>query len=159
MNIEMIMKRDAKACSENDTLNRAAQLMWENACGCVPVVDNDGRPVGFITDRDICMAAYTQGRPLQTITVSTSMAHRVISCRNEDDINIAIKLMCDHGVRRLPVVDEYGRLSGIISLDDLAAEALHKLRGATNQDLTFRLGEAFLSVCSRRSRPGHQRPR
>jgi CBS domain-containing protein len=159
MDIESIMKRDAKACSVNDTLNRAAQLMWENACGCVPVVDDAGKPIGFITDRDICMAAYTQGRPLQTISVGTSMARKVISCRTDDDVNVAIKLMSDHGVRRLPVVDEHARLQGIISLDDLAAEALHKLRGATNQDLTFRLGEAFLSLGSRRSRPGHQRAR
>src|SRR5215472_13332338 len=81
MDIERVMKHDVMACHPNDSLNRAAQLMWENACGCVPVVDEVGKPVGLITDRDICMAAYTQGRPLDAITVDASMARNVISCR------------------------------------------------------------------------------
>jgi len=140
------------ACRAHDTLSRAAQLMWENGCGCVPVVDDGAELVGFLTDRDICMGAYTQGRPLETITVSTSMTRKVIACRDDDDVSAALNLMCDHGVRRLPVVDKHGRLCGIISLDDLASESLRKLRGATNQDLARRLGDVFVSIGSRRAR-------
>jgi len=67
MKVEQIMTRIVHTCSENDTLNRAAQLMWENDCGCVPVIhggNGSGAVVGVVTDRDVCMGAYTQGRLL-----------------------------------------------------------------------------------------------
>ena len=56
-----------------DSLNRAAQIMWERRCGCVPVIDA-GRVVGLLTDRDVCMAAYTQGRRIDDIAVTTAMS-------------------------------------------------------------------------------------
>jgi CBS domain-containing protein len=150
MKVERVMKHDVKACRPLDSLNEAAQLMWENACGCVPVVDDRGEPVGFLTDRDICMAAYTQGRPLDSILVDGSMARKVISCHTEDDVTVAVNLMRENGVRWLPVVGPDGRLRGIISLDDLACESL--LRSTIDQELANRVGEAFLSICTRRSR-------
>jgi CBS domain-containing protein len=150
MNVEHVMEHDVKACRPLDSLNKAAQLMWENACGCVPVVGDRGEPIGFLTDRDICMAAYTQGRPLDSISVKSSMAGRVVSCHTEDDVTAAINLMRENGVRRLPVVGPDGRLRGIISLDDLACESL--LRSTIDRELANRVGEAFLSICTRRSR-------
>jgi predicted transcriptional regulator len=57
VNVERVMKRDVRACRTDDTLNRAAQLMWDNACGCVPIVSERDQPIGILTDRDICMAA------------------------------------------------------------------------------------------------------
>ena len=81
MKVEQLMSRDVKTCQATEMLNRAAQLMWENDCGCVPVVDEDGRAVGMITDRDVCMAAYTQGRLLDALPVASAMdsivGHRV----------------------------------------------------------------------------------
>jgi CBS domain-containing protein len=59
-----LMTTNAKSCGTMDNLERAAQIMWENDCGVVPVVDGSERVVGMVTDRDICMAAYTQGQPL-----------------------------------------------------------------------------------------------
>jgi CBS domain-containing protein len=152
MNVERVMKPDVKSCSTGDNLNRAAQLMWENACGCIPVTDHSSKIVGMLTDRDICMAAYTQGRPLDSIAAETSMARKVVTCRVDDDVTTAIHLMRETGVRRLPVVDEHGSLRGIVSLDDLAGEALRNLRGAINQDLANELGEAFLAIAARRIR-------
>src|SRR5262245_6101900 len=64
MEVREIMSTDLETCRADDTLDRAARLMWEHDCGVVPVVDHEGTAVGMITDRDICMAAYTQGRPL-----------------------------------------------------------------------------------------------
>jgi CBS domain-containing protein len=152
MNVERVMKRDVMACRPRDMLSRAAQLMWDNACGCVPIVSERDQPIGILTDRDICMAAYTQGRPLSEITVATSMAHKVITCRTEDDVQRAIDLMRENAIRRMPVVDGDGRLRGIVSLDDLAAESQRSLRGAINRELANRLGEAFVSICARRAR-------
>jgi predicted transcriptional regulator len=80
MEVRRMMVHDVKSCHAHDSLNVAAQIMWECACGCVPVVDEHRRPVGFLTDRDICMAAYTQGGSLQALRVETAMARNVISC-------------------------------------------------------------------------------
>lgn len=94
--------------------------MWDHDCGCVPVVDGRGRLAGIITDRDICMAAYTQGLPLEAIPVERAMSARVISCARGDDLETAHRLMRTHEIHRLPVADSRGRLVGILSLSDLA---------------------------------------
>jgi len=57
MNASELMNTDVQSCSVNDNLQRAAQIMWENDCGAVPIVDGDGRLIGMVTDRDICMSA------------------------------------------------------------------------------------------------------
>ena len=110
-------------CRPGDPLQAAARLMWERDCGAVPVVDNARHVVGVITDRDICMAAYTQGKPLSAIPVSSAMARQVISCHGEDDVRLAEDLMRDYQVRRLPVLNTDGQLVGMLSLNDLARSA------------------------------------
>ena len=109
-------------CSPNDTLNAAAQHMWEHDCGAVPVLEG-GKLVGIITDRDICMAAYTKGRPLTAISIQDVMARHVHACHAEDTLERAASLMADGRVRRLPVLDKDERLTGIISMADIARSA------------------------------------
>ncbi len=123
MNVERIMKREVKVCSTSDTLNRAAQLMWENDCGSVPVVEGDGMVVGMLTDRDICMAAYTQGTNLHVVQAANAMSRDLVACRPGDDLAKAEEIMRAHRVRRLPVVDGDHQLVGIVSLSDLARVA------------------------------------
>ena len=60
MNVEQLMTTDLRTCSPEDTLDCAARIMWEKDCGVVPIVDGADRVVGMITDRDICIASYTQ---------------------------------------------------------------------------------------------------
>lgn len=69
MKVEQIMSRPAVTCLVSDTANRAAQLMWDADIGCVMVLYAEGKLAGVITDRDLCMAAYTRGAPLWQITV------------------------------------------------------------------------------------------
>jgi CBS domain-containing protein len=109
-------------CSSNDTLNAAARHMWERDCGAVPVLDG-GQLVGIITDRDICMAAYTQGRPLTDIRIQDVMARHVHACHPDETLERAASLMAEARVRRLPVIDRERRLVGIISLADIARSA------------------------------------
>jgi CBS domain-containing protein len=111
-----------KFCATHNTLNTAAQNMWDNDIGCVPVVDKDRRVVGMLTDRDVCMAAYIQGAPLTGLLVTSAMSKQVFSCAPDDDIAAAEKLMREKQVRRLAVIDAQGRLAGIISLNDIARE-------------------------------------
>lgn len=125
MRVQEIMNREVKVCGQNDTLNVAAQLMWEHDCGCVPVLasDGNGAVVGIVTDRDVCMATYTQGKALFEIPVITAMAHKVIACKPDDDLKSAEALMRENRVRRLPVLDEKGIIQGIISINDIARAA------------------------------------
>ena len=129
--VHAIMSEPAGACSLGEPLQRAAQLMWDLDCGVVPIVDADGRLAGILTDRDICMAAYTKGLPLSAIRVDDVMNKQVVSCAPSDHLEHAIGLMEDHQVRRLAVVTAERRLVGIVSLSDVAqaSEALPRQDG------------------------------
>jgi CBS-domain-containing membrane protein len=105
--------------------------MWEADCGVVPVIDAESRVVGMITDRDVCMAAYTQGKPLWQIPVSSACSQKVYACKLNDSLQTAENLMRVAQVRRLPVVDEDGQLWGLVSLGDLAQ---HVHRGGGSPD-------------------------
>jgi CBS domain-containing protein len=124
MKVENLMTRDVGACRPFDSVDRSAKVMWERDCGAVPVVDQESRVVAMLTDRDICMAALTQGRALGEIHVSSAMSRSLWSCRPGDDVKDAEKLMRAHQVRRLPVVDAEGKLVGLLSISDLARVAV-----------------------------------
>src|ERR1700693_2016345 len=89
MKISDLMTKEVRACHQHDSLNRAAQLMWENDCGAVPVVDSDLKVIGMLTDRDICMAAYTQGIALVEASVGSAMSCDVCVCGASDNITSA----------------------------------------------------------------------
>jgi signal-transduction protein with cAMP-binding, CBS, and nucleotidyltransferase domain len=93
--------------------------MWDHDCGCATVVDAHSKLIGIITDRDICMAAYTQGTPLEAIPIERAMSPKVISCTRTDDLDTAHRLMRTHEIHRIPVVDSRGRPIGILSLSDV----------------------------------------
>jgi CBS domain-containing protein len=137
MLVGQVMTRNPATCRADDSLQHAAQLMWERDCGFVPVVDDQGCVVGVVTDRDACMGAYTQGRPLWDIPVSTAMARDVCVCHPEEDIGRALDVMRRRQVRRLPVIDNLGRLLGVLSLRDAA------LGGAA----TVEIADAFRDIC------------
>ena len=124
MKVTDLMTPEVQACTTHDSLNAAARIMWDHDCGCAPVVDTHGKLVGIVTDRDVCMAAYTQGLPLEKISVQRAMSAEVISCGRTDDLESAHRLMRTHEVHRLPVVDSRGRLAGILSLSDLLKYAI-----------------------------------
>lgn len=118
-----LMSQPVAFCYTSDNLDQAARLMWETDCGAVPIIDLTGRPVAMLTDRDICMAAYTQGKPLREIDVSTAMSKSLQTCSMDDTLEDAEQLMVQHQIRRLPVLDRDGQLLGILSLNDLARAA------------------------------------
>lgn len=125
MKIEAFMTRDVGCCHPDDPLTKPCQIMWENNCGFVPIVDQEKRLVGVITDRDVCMAAYTQGRPVQDIPTKTAMARLVYYCRASDSLATVESLMRRRRIRRVPVVDHNERVIGVVSLGDLARHYEH----------------------------------
>src|SRR4029079_15196849 len=102
----------------------AASLMWSSDCGCIPVVSaSDGRQiVGIITDRDVCVAALFKSKMLRDICVEDAMAKKVLVCRASDKIEDAQRQMEEEQIRRLPVVDNNGKLMGIVSMADIVCE-------------------------------------
>jgi CBS domain-containing protein len=115
-----VMTASPRACQRSDSLVVAAKILWENDCGAVPVVDDGQRVVGMITDRDCLMAAFTRGRKLEDLSVQSAMAHMVFAVRSSETVDAAARRMAEHAVRRLPVLDDHGRLCGMVSLADLA---------------------------------------
>jgi len=147
MLIADIMTEEALACSPGATLNDAARLMWENDFGGVPVVDDGGRVVGMITDRDIAMAAYLQGRALGEISVASAMSSGICTCKGSDEIAAARELMMLQKLHRLPVVDDGGLLTGIVTLNDLSLAALHAAKRRKKGAVTpAQVGEAVAAI-------------
>ncbi|MBM4268863.1 MAG: CBS domain-containing protein [Deltaproteobacteria bacterium] len=122
MRVLQLMRSTVRVCGLHDSLATAARIMWDSDCGCVPVVKEDGRLAGMITDRDVCMAAYLGGTSLATVEVESAMSRTVHSCRAQDSLASAENLMRAAQVRRLPVVDAEERVVGILSLSDIARE-------------------------------------
>ena len=120
MKISELMTRPVQTCQASDTLERAAQLMWEHDIGALAVVDEHGQVIGMITDRDACMAAYTRGGALRDIPVEVAMSRHVVTCSPDDSDTAVAQVMAKHKIRRVPVVDELHRPVGMLSLNDLA---------------------------------------
>jgi len=83
----------------------------------------NGKIVGVVTDRDICIALGTRNRVAGDITVRDVMSDRLFACSPDDDVHVALRTMQEGGVRRLPVIVENGTLVGVISMDDLLLRA------------------------------------
>jgi CBS domain-containing protein len=129
-----VMTRDVPTCRIGDTLNQAVQLMWDARCGAVAVLDDGRRAVGVVTDRDACMAAYTQGAKLADVPVSSAMSSSVVACLPSASLEEAENLMMVYDVRRLAVVDPNGRYLAMVSLDDIAAHSIARDKGGDGID-------------------------
>ena len=145
MQIAQLMERNLKTCRPTDMLDIAAELMWDHDVGALPVVDDAGMLVGIVTDRDACMAAFTQRLALHELPVSVAMTKHVVTCRGEDNAMKAADLMARHKIRRIPVVDDDDRPVGIVSLNDLALAAMRRDQMPAQQ-----LARTLASICEHR---------
>jgi CBS-domain-containing membrane protein len=153
------MIKDVKACRMWDSLNVAAQLMWDHGCGSVPVLDANSKVAGMLTDRDICMAAYTQGKALREILVSSAMSKVVHFAKPEDNLVVAEGIMKAGKVRRLPILDADGRLAGIISLDDIAKVAVRQREAMTREVHEAEVGRTLAGICEKETVKAVNKPR
>lgn len=140
MQLQEVMSHPAVTCPVDCTADVPARLMWEFDCGVIPLVDQDGRIAGIITDRDICMAALTQGKALHEIPVSSAMTRDVVCCHPEDAVDTAETQMRDNQVRRVPIVDEDSHPVGVFSVNDLSRLATTAKRSVIDRDLVRTLG-------------------
>jgi CBS domain-containing protein len=121
MKASEIMTKDPACVTPEDSARQAAQLMADNDCGCLPVVEShgSGRIVGVITDRDIAVRGVARGRNPDT-AVRDLMTREATTCPPEADLEEVERAMSDRQVRRIVVADADGRACGIISQADLA---------------------------------------
>lgn len=146
MNVRQLMTEHPTTCRVGDSASDAARIMWDCDCGAVPVLDEHDHVAGIITDRDICMAAYFQGRPLAQIEVSGIMARDLCTCAADDDVTAAERTMRENQVRRLPVLENGGTLVGILSLSDV-------VRGVKQERTNGRGSEEFIRTVATISEP------
>jgi len=123
MKVEEIFTREVKSVSRETSAADAADLMWEADCGALPVVDEGGRVVGIVTDRDLCMALALTGQSAADLPVRSVLHSILHTCRPSDEVREALRQMRLHRIRRLPVVDGAGVLQGMLSFCDLARAA------------------------------------
>jgi CBS domain-containing protein len=115
------MTKDPSACVPSDTAVKAAGIMRDEKAGIVPVIENEQsqRIVGVVTDRDLCMNVVAEGRDPRRVHVQECMTTIVVTCSPNDSVQRATDLMKENQIRRVPVVDEHGKLQGIVSLADV----------------------------------------
>ena len=152
MQVDELMTREVCTCGPNDSLLQATRHMWDHDCGCVPIVDSENRLIGMLTDRDIAMAAYLQGKPLGQILIETVMAKRVQSCTANEPLAAVQERMRRYPLRRLPVVDSLGFLIGVISINDLALEAAREHSTRHPQLRLADVGDTLAQVSMHRDR-------
>jgi|SRR5690242_12872195 len=123
MKVKEAMTATPYYCQPETNLGSATELMWNANCGFLPVAGTDGKIVGVVTDRDICVALGTRNRLPGDVTVGEVMSGKVYSCDPEDDIHLALQAMKEGRVRRLPVIAKNGTLAGVVSTDDILLRA------------------------------------
>jgi CBS domain-containing protein len=149
--VEEIMTRTVVTCKPEDCLDRPAMLMWDFDCGAIPVVTENNEVVGMLTDRDICMAAFSQAKAVHEIRVEEAMSWEVYSCLPDDSVAEAEEIMRTRQVRRLPVIDLQGRLVGVVSLNDFAREAAREQSRRTRDTTPAEIGLTLAAICQPRS--------
>ena len=131
MKVKEVMTPNATAIWLTESLADAAKLMWENDCGVLPIIKDGRKVIGMITDRDICIAAATRAKtPAELHARDVITGNGVHAVRPDDDVRVALRTMRKHRVRRLPVVDQQQRLSGILSINDLAINTSSNVAGS-----------------------------
>ena len=128
------MTSEVKTATPSQSLTDAAKLMKQEDVGSVPVVDGD-RLVGLLTDRDIVVRGIADGSDPNAVQVGAIASRDVVTVRPDDDLDEALRLMAQHQVRRLPVVDD-GHLVGVVATADVALDAKEKDVGHVVEEIS-----------------------
>ena len=141
MHCEEVMTRDVECVTPDTTAQAAAQRMRELNIGFLPVCDDSMRVLGTVTDRDLALRVLAEARP-PTTPVSEVATPEVIACSPEEDLREAEELMARHQKSRIMIVDDAGRLVGVISLSDIAQRERGKQASQTLRKISAREASA-----------------
>lgn len=118
--VSTVMTANPAACRDTTPLRDVAQMMIDNDCGQIPVVDAASKPVGVVTDRDITVRIVATGRECATATAADAMSTPCKSVGSDTSLHDCTCLMEAEKIRRVLVVDADGKLAGIVSIADIA---------------------------------------
>lgn len=137
MKCKDVMKRDVVSCRPDHSAEQCARGMRDNNLGFMPVLDEQGKVIGTITDRDLAIRILADGRDSNT-RIEQAMTRDVVCCRPEDDLSDAEGHMERTRKSRMLVVDDDGRCQGVISLSDIAQKEETKRTGEILRSVTRR---------------------
>ena len=117
-----IMSKNPDCCLATDTAQQVAKAMCNRNVGSLPVItDRESRKlIGMITDRDLCCTVVAQGLDPRKTEIQTFATPNPFSCSEDDNVDSCERLMQEHQIRRIPIVDKDNRVIGIVSQADLA---------------------------------------
>lgn len=118
--ITSVMTANPCCCRENTPLKEVAQMMVDNDCGMIPVVDADNKPIGTVTDRDIATRIVACGKDAAASCACDAMTSPVKTVTDATSLYDATCVMEAEKIRRVIVVDGEGKLAGVAALADLA---------------------------------------
>jgi CBS domain-containing protein len=153
MKVGDVMTKPPVYCDANTNLAAAAEILWNQNCGLLPIVDSSEKLMGVITDRDICVALGTRNRLPSEIVVKEVTSGKIATCKRDDDLRSALATMAEAKVRRLPVIDAAGRLQGILSTDDIV---LHTETGKIKRNSELSAEDVVDSLKSIYAAPSRQ---
>ena len=129
MEIQKIMSTDVDAIEPQSTIQEAAWKMKNRDIGSLPVLEG-GKPLGMVTDRDIAIRAVAEGRDPVVARVAEVMSRQVVFCYEDQETSEVARLMSQHQIRRIPVLNHREELVGIVSLGDLAVDSMSQTSAA-----------------------------
>jgi len=129
MKVSQLMTKNVSVADLATTLEEIATMMRDEDAGAIPVLD-DEKVVGIVTDRDIVVRCIAEGRDPVGTTSEDILSADLTTIRPNDDVDVAARVMAQRQVRRLPVVDESGKLLGMLSLGDIAVKQDGDIEGA-----------------------------
>jgi len=118
-----LMSRNVITVYPEDRVGYAARLMRDYDFGSLPIVDREGRLIGMITDRDISMRLVANEEDTHTTLVADCMTDGAFACHADDPVVECLRQMSRHRIRRLPIINDWGQVVGIVSQGDLARHA------------------------------------
>jgi CBS domain-containing protein len=134
-NIKDVMTSDPCTIDADKSVAYAAKMMRDEDVGLAPIVEGD-KLIGMLTDRDIAIRVVAEGRDPGQVTVSEVASKHVVTIDPQQDLDEALRIMAKHQVRRLPVVEEDGRLVGVVAQADVARKGDDSRTGELVQEIS-----------------------
>jgi CBS domain-containing protein len=130
-----VMTQGPRSVRRGSSVVEAARIMRDEDVGVVPVVEGD-RIVGMLTDRDITLSVVAEGKDPQSTKAEEIASSELVTVDPQQDLDEALRLMARHQVRRLPVVEEDGKLVGILAQADVARHASDEQTGEVVEEIS-----------------------
>jgi CBS domain-containing protein len=133
--IKNVMTSNPCTIDAEKSVAYAAKMMKEEDVGLAPIVEGD-KLIGMLTDRDIAIRVVAEGRNPDQTKVRDVASKQVVTIDPQQELDEALRIMAKHQVRRLPVVEEDGKLVGVVAQADIAREGDDKQTGALVEEIS-----------------------